>query len=128
MSRIFITHVTPRDKVLEYNIAVAASNFSHNLIEGKCFEKVYIVLPTFVCGHVEKFEGLVYSPYRLIRKLRYFAPIFENIAIFKNINSKDIIWYYNCTILNATLIILLGLLKPKVQQNIILLDYTPKKI
>lgn len=125
MSRIFITHVVPRDKVLEYNIAVAASNFSHNLIEGKCFDKVYSVLPTFVCGHVEKFESLVYSPFRLIRKLRYLAPILENIKIFKKINSEDIVWYYNCTILNASLIILLRLFKSKVQQNMIMLDYTP---
>ena len=125
MSRIFITHIVPKDKILEYNISIAGCNFSYNLIEGKCFDRYYSVLPSFVRGKVESFEGLVYSPFRNIRILRYIAPLLENINLFRNISNKDSVWYYNCTPLNALLIVLLFLFKPKVKQNIIVLDYTP---
>lgn len=125
MSRIFITHVVPKDKILEFNISIAGCNFSYNLIKGRCFDKYYSVLPSFVRGKVEPFEGLVYSPFRNIRILRYIAPLLENINLLRNISNKDSVWYYNCTPLNALLIVLLFLFKPIVKQNIIVLDYTP---
>ena len=125
MSRIFITHIVPKDKILECNISIAGCNFSYNLIEGKCFDRYYTVLPSFVQGKVEPFEGLVYSAFRNIRLLRYIAPLLENINLFRNISNKDSVWYYNCTPLNTLLIVLLFLFKPKARQNIIVLDYTP---
>jgi hypothetical protein len=104
---------------------VAACNFSYNLIEGGAFDKVYSILHTFVRGEVEPFYGLVYSTLRKRGILNRLAPIAENISLFHRIPRKASVWYYNCNILNATLIVLLKLLKPDVKQQMIILDYTP---
>lgn len=125
MQRIFLTHIAPKDKILEYNLSVAASNFCHNLINGRAFDTVYSILPTFVTGKIEPFDGLVYSSLRNLRFLNRLAPIVECFKLFSKIPRQSSIWYYNCTILNAPLIILLKLFKPKVKQQIIILDYTP---
>ena len=126
--RIFITHITPQDKVLHYGLSVAAYNFSHNLVEGRLFEQVYSILPTCVTGDMEPFPGLVYySSVRKNRYLRRIAPMLENISLFNRIQRNASIWYYNCTILNATLILLLKLFKPSVKQQMIILDYTPSR-
>ena len=55
------------------------------------------------------------------------APIAENLSLFYKIPRKASVWYYNCTILNAFLIVLLKLFKPNVRQNLIVLDYTPSR-
>lgn len=125
--RIFITHIAPKDKVLQYGLSVAACNFSHNLIGGGIFGQVYSILPTFVTGNVEPFPGLIYSSIRKNRFLRRIAPVIENILLFNRIPKNASVWYYNCTILNATLILLLKLFKPSVKQQMIILDYTPSK-
>lgn len=125
MQRIFITHIVPKDKILKYNLSVAACNFSHNLIDGITFDKVYSILPTFVHGRIESFDGVVYSSLRKYQVLSKFAPIFENISLFNKIPRNASVWYYNCNILNATLIVLLKLFKPSVKQQMIILDYTP---
>lgn len=127
MQRIFLTHIVPRDKVLKYHLSVAACNFSYNLIEGGVFDKVFSILPPFVCGAVEPFDGLVYSSLRKSRWLCRLAPIVENFQLFFKIPRKASIWYYNCTLLNATLIVSLRLFKPAVKQQMIVLDYTPSK-
>lgn len=127
MQRIFITHTVPQEKVLRYNLSVAASNFCHNLIDGGVFDKVYSILPTFVNGKIEQFPGLIYSPFRRNRLFRHIAPLAENVKLFFKIPSKSSIWFYNCTILNAPLIVMLMLFKPSVKQQMIILDYTPSK-
>lgn len=127
MQRIFITHIVPQEKILQYNMSVAASNFCHNLINGGVFDKVYSILPTFVNGKIERFSGLIYSSFRGNRFLRRVAPIVEDAKLFFKIPSKSSVWYYNCTILNAPLIVMLMLLKPSVKQQMIILDYTPSK-
>lgn len=124
--RIFITHIVPRDKVTEYNMSFAACNFSYNLIGGGIFDTVYSILPTFVKGEVEAFDGLIYSRLRKCKGMLYrLAPIMECFSAFGKIPRKASVWYYNCTTLNVTLMILLKLFKPSVKQNIIQLDYTP---
>ena len=125
--RIFIAHIVPQDKILKYNLSVASCNFSYNLINGGCFDKVYSVLPTFVRGEVDQFDGLVYSSIRKHRILSRFAPMAENLSLFCKIPRTTSVWYYNCTILNATLIVLLKLFKPSVRQQMIILDYTPSR-
>ncbi len=125
--RIFITHIAPKDKVLQYGLSVAACNFSHNLISGGMFDRVYSILPSFVTGCIESFPGLVYSSIRKNRLLRRIAPVVENISLFTHIPQNASVWYYNCTILNVTLIILLKLFKPAVKQQMIILDYTPSR-
>lgn len=125
--RIFVTHIVPQDKVLYYGLSVAACNFCRNLIGGGMFDKVYSILPTFVMGNVETFPGLVYSSMRNNRLFRYLSPVIENVSLFVRIPKNASVWYYNCTILNATLIVLLKLFKPRVKQQMIILDYTPSK-
>lgn len=127
MQRVFVTHIVPPNQVLKYHLSVAACNFSSNLIEGKVFDKVFSILPIFVSGKIEPFNGLIYSSWRKNNILCKFAPFFENIRLFFKIPNEASIWYYNCTILNAPLIVLLKLLKPEVKQNMIILDYTPSK-
>ena len=126
MKRIFITHIVPQDKILKYNLSVAACNFSLNLINGNVFDKVYSVLPTFVRGEIEPFDGLVYSSLRNKGKtLSKVAPFLENLKLFRIIPNNSSVWYYNCTVLNVLLIIMLKLFRPSVKQNMIILDYTP---
>lgn len=125
MKRIFVAHIVPREKVLKHNLSVAACNFCHNLIEGGGFDKVFSILPTFVGNNVESFDGLIYSRLRKYRILNKIAPLIENVNVFFKIPRRSSVWYYNCTILNATLIILLKLFKPTVKQQMIILDYTP---
>lgn len=126
MLRIFITNIVPRDEVLKYNLSVASCNFSYNLIGSGGFNKIYSILPTFVKGDVKPFDGLIYSRLRNGIFSR-FAPIVENIQLFRKIPSNSSVWYYNCTILNVTLILLLKFFKSNVKQQIIILDYTPSK-
>lgn len=126
MQRIFLTHIVPRDKVLKYHLSSASCNFCYNLIESGIFDKTFSILPSFVTGEVESFDGLIYSSLRK-GKFRRLAPIVENIKLFRKIPRRASVWYYNCTILNITLILLLKLLKPGVKQQVIILDYTPGK-
>ena len=112
--------------MLRYHLSFAACNFSRNLINGKMFDKVYSILPTFVRDEVEPFRGLVFSPLRKGHLFRL-APIVESIMLFRRIPRNASVWYYNCTILNVVLILLLRLFKPSVKQQIIILDYTPSK-
>ena len=124
MQRIFVTHIVPRKKIFQYNISIASCNFSYNLIEGGVFDKIYSILPSFVRGYVEPFEGLVYSSFRKSIFYRV-APIVENFKLIGRIPCNASVWYYNCTILNVMLILLLKIIKPNVKQQIIILDYTP---
>lgn len=126
MFRIFITNIVPHDKILKYNLSVASCNFSYNLIGSGGFNKIYSILPTFVKGDVKPFKGLIYS--RLRNSIfNWAAPIVENIQLFRKIPCNSSVWYYNCTILNVTLILLLKFFKPSVKQQVIILDYTPSK-
>jgi hypothetical protein len=125
--RIFVTHIVPKKNIMEYGLSMAACNFSWNLINGGAFDKVYSVLPTFVNRRVEPFDGLVYSRFRRCPLLRRLAPIAENLCLFFHIHRGDSVWYYNCNILNAVLIVLLKVFKPHVKQQMIILDYTQSK-
>ena len=125
--RIFVIHTAPKSQILKYNLSIAACNFSYTLIEGNKFDRVYSILPAFVKGEVEPFEGLVYSKFRKNRFFFRLAPIVENLNLFYKIPRKASVWYYNCTTLNAFLIVLLKLFKPNVRQNLIILDYTPSR-
>ncbi len=131
--RIFVTHISPKDRILEYGISLSASNFNHHLIEGGCFDKVYSIYPGFVKGRLDKpddssFEA-AYSSWRWKGRLRQrWARVLEQVAIFRKIPRSAKVWYYNLTSLNLVLILLLKILKPGVQQNIIILDFTPDSL
>ena len=128
--RIFVTHVCPKDKIIEYGISLSASNFNHNLIEGGCFDKVYSIYPGFTKGKLDKLDDetfeAIYSSWRWKGKARQrLARFIEQYKLFKKIPRDCKIWYYNLSTLNVLLILLLRIFKPSVQQNIIILDFTP---
>ena len=131
--RIFITTILPQKQILEYGLSIAANNFSSNLISGVCFGKVYSILALSTNGKINNdstkdshFE-LVYNYF--VRNLgsgwTKLACILEQYKIFKNIPSGSIVWTYNVNSLNAFIILLLKVLKPSVQINAIVLDFTP---
>lgn len=130
MKRIFITHIAPKDKILEYKVSSAACNFCYNLISGVSFDDVYSILPSYVNGKKEfpNKDGVtyIYSSWRWAGSLfRKFAPIIENLTIFRRIKRNSSVWLYNMTMLNIWLVLLLRWLKPSVKINIIVLDFTP---
>lgn len=129
MKRIFITHIAPKDKILEYKISSAACNFCYNLIGGRMFDKVYSILPANVCGKKDftNNDGIeyVYSAFRSKSVLKKIAPIVENFKIFCKIEKKSSVWLYNMTMLNVWLVLLLRWFKPSVKVNVIVLDFTP---
>ncbi|ADY37291.1 glycosyl transferase group 1 [Phocaeicola salanitronis DSM 18170] len=128
--RIFVTNISPKDKIIEYGISLSASNFNYNLIEGHCFDKVYSIYPGFVKGKLDKLDDetfeAVYSSWRWKGKLRQrLARFVEQYKLFRKIPRKSTVWYYNLSTLNVLLVLLLKIFKPSVQQNIIILDFTP---
>ena len=128
--RIFVTHICPKDRILEYGVSISASNFNYNLIDGGVFDKVYSVYPGFVRRRLDKVDDdsfeAVYSSWRWKGRLRgTLARFIEQWRIFRKIPRGARVWYYNMTTLNVLLIILLWLFKRSVQQNIIILDMTP---
>ncbi len=131
--RIFVTHISPKDKIIEYGISISASNFNHNLIEGHCFDKVYSIYPGFVKGNLDKPDDnsftAIYSKWRCKGRIKlYLARFIEQYQLFKIIPHGAKVWYYNLTTLNILLFLLIKLFKPSVQQNIIILDFTPTEI
>ena len=127
--RYFITHIAPKDKILEYKVSSAACNFCYNLMSGGMFDKVYSILPAYVVGNKEfnNTEGVeyIYSTFRSKGILRKFAPIMENFSIFRKIEKGSTVWLYNMTMLNVWLVLLLRWFKPSVKVNVIVLDFTP---
>ena len=128
--RIFVTHICPKDKIIEYGISLSASNFNHNLIESGCFDKVYSIYPGFTKGKLDKLDDetfeAIYSSWRWKDGIRQrLARFVEQMQLFRKIPRNAKVWYYNLSTLNILLILLLRLFKPNVQQNIIILDFTP---
>lgn len=129
MKHIFITHIVPKDKILEYKVSSAACNFSYNLMSGGYFDKVYSILPANVRGR-KGFTNTnsveyVYSSLRNHGSFGKFAPILENFKIFRKIEKGSSVWLYNMSMINIWLVLLLRWFKPSVKINIIVLDFTP---
>lgn len=128
--RIFVTHICPKDKIMEYGLSLSASYFNYNLIEGSGFDKVYSIYPGFVKRKLDKVDDntfeAVYSSWRYKGRVKQiFSRVVEQIKLFRKIPKESKVWYYNLNSLNVVLILLLKLFKPSVQQNLIILDYTP---
>ena len=126
--RIFVTHILPKEVISKYKLSVAACNFSYNLIEGGVFTSFFSILPIYVnqySGDMQM-DGLVYSNWRRKKGLlRWIGVIHENYKIFKKIPSGSKVWFYNLTILNLFLYLLVRYVKQSSEAYIILLDYTP---
>ena len=129
MERIFITHIAPKDKILEYRVSSAACNFCYNLIGGGMFDKAYSILPAYIAGKKEFINNngveYIYSSLRSKSILRKFSPIIENFRIFRKIKNGSSVWLYNMSLLNIWLVLLLRWFKPSVKVNVIVLDFTP---
>lgn len=130
--RILWTCILPEHLVARHNLSFAACNFSFNLISGGAFDKVYSMMPLYVGEKIQKeafdderFE-LIYDKWRvrggICQKLAIFK---EQFFIFQRIPHEASVWLYNLNTLNALLFLLLKLLKPSVQLNVIVLDFTP---
>lgn len=129
MKRIFLTHIAPKSKILEYKVSSAACNFSYNLMSNGMFDKVFSILPANVSGKKDftNNEGVeyIYSSLRSKGILRKFAPIIENYRLFRKIENGSSVWLYNMSMINIWLVLLLRMFKPSVKVNIIVLDFTP---
>lgn len=130
--RVFWTCVLPERLIAQYGLSFAACNFSFNLMSGGAFDKVYSSMPLYVGGEMsneafcdKRFE-LIYNKWRKKRGIwQKLATFKEQFTIFRQIPKNASIWLYNINTLNALLFVLLKLLKPSVQLNIIVLDFTP---
>lgn len=130
MKKYFLTHIAPKDKVLEYKVSSAAYNFSYNLMSGGAFDAVYSILPAYVQGEksfpTDGDVEYIYSSWRWGGKIwRKLAPIRENISLFRKIERGSSVWLYNMTMLNVWLVLLLRWFKPSMKINVIVLDFTP---
>ena len=130
--RIFVSCILPEPLIAKYKLSFAACNFSFNLMSGGGFDKVYSILPLYTGGEMEKdaFEDERFeSMYDHLRRKRgtwqKLAVLKEQCALFKKLPKGASVWYYNLSTLNALLFILLKIFKPSVQQNVIVLDFTP---
>lgn len=132
--RIYLSTLLPECLIAQKQLSFAACNFSSNLVSGKIFDKVYSAMPLFVGGEM---QGEAYSDdrYELVYdKLRTKGGLWQKIAsvkeqwtIFKKIDKKDSVWFYNLNMINCFLFMLLKIFKPSVKRNIIILDFTPAK-
>ena len=129
MKRVFLTHIVPKDKIIEYKVSSAACNFCYNLMSGGGFDKIYSIPPMVVRGkksftNSNEVEYLYHS-FRSNKILIKIAPIMENLCLFKKIEKGSSLWLYNMSVLNIFLVLLLRMFKPSVKINIIVLDFTP---
>lgn len=128
--RIYVTHMCPKDRLMEYGLSLSASNFNYNLIAGQGFDKVYSIYPGFTKGYLDKkddetFEA-IYSKWRKKGRIKQrLARFIEQYQIFRLIPKKSKVWFYNVTSINVLTILLLKLFKPSCSLNIIELDYAP---
>lgn len=128
--RVFITHILPEDKILKYQLSVAACNFSWNLINGCVFNRFYSIMPAYVHSKLDDviMPELVFSPFRdKGRILRRIAILHENLMIYRRLPKSCSVWLYNISSLNLPLFFLLRWFRKKTQVNVIVLDYTPAK-
>lgn len=130
--RILWTCVLPEQLIAKYGLSFAACNFSFNLISGRAFDRVYSIMPLYVGGKMQqeafadnRFE-LIYDKWREKGGIwQKFASLKEQFKIFLRIPKGASVWLYNLNTLNALLFLMLKLLKPSVQLNVIVLDFTP---
>lgn len=135
MKRIFIAHILTESLIRKYKLSTAACNFSFNLMSGGGFYKTFSILGSNVRGELEpeayednRFE-LIYNNYFRTQKglCHTIAPIIEQWRVFNKIPINSSVWFYNVTVLNAFLYLLLFFFKRSVQVNVIELDFTPAK-
>ena len=82
--RIFVTHICPKNKILEYGVSISASNFNYNLIDGGVFDKVYSVYPGFVRRRLnESYKRRGLGGFWLRRVRKVIVPYFFVIVVYR---------------------------------------------
>ena len=131
--RIFVTHLLPRPLIAQHGLSFAANNFSCNLISGGGFDQVFSLMPLFVGGRLSE-SAFAEEQFKLIYQQslrgngwlgRHLASLCEQWQIFRQIPSGASVWFYNLTIHNAFLFLLLKIFQRQTQINFIVLDLTP---
>ena len=133
MNRIFLTHILPEQLIRKFGLSFAAYNFSVNLMSGGGFDNVYSTMGTHVGGTMdvdayqdERYELIYCQSLRDKGRIgRLCATIVEQWQVYRKVERNSSVWFYNVTTLNAFLYLLLRILKPSVQVNVIVLDFTP---
>ena len=127
--RYFICNIVPREHLVNYHVPTAAFNFCEGLIKSSIFDKAYSILPLNVCDYKETLINLdfeiVYSRLRRLKLFKIIAVLTEQIIVFIKIKRGADVWFYNSSILNSFLFVLLRLFKRSVRIYTIVLDYTP---
>lgn len=128
--RIFVTHICPKNRILEYGFSISASNFNFNLISGRGFNRIISIYPGFAKGDLQLLNDenieTVYSSWRKYTGIRQkLARFLEQCKAYKKIPKESNVWFYNVTTLNILLIILLKVFKPSCKLFVIMLDYAP---
>jgi hypothetical protein len=132
MNRILIAQAVPAEFIGRYRVSQAGNNFCYRLISSDFFHEIFSICPVNIRNKIK----VVGAPYSFIQRrifphvgpLRVFNVILENIGLFYVIIKKDRfankIWFYNLTISNCLLYLLLKAFKWNV--FIIVADYDPK--
>ena len=131
--RIFVTHLLPRHLIAQHGLSFAACNFSCNLISGGGFDHVFSLMPLFVGGRLDdsafadkQFTLFYHQSLRRLGWLgRYLASLNEQWQVFRQIQSGSSVWFYNLTIHNVFLFLLLKLFRRQTRLHFIVLDLTP---
>jgi len=131
--RVYISHICPKEKILDYKFSISASNFNFNLISGGGFDKIISIYPGFSSGDLQLLnEGnieTVYSKWRRFRGLRQrFARFLEQISAYRKIPKGADVWFYNVTTLNILLITLLKIFRSSCRLYVIMLDFAPDEL
>lgn len=129
--RYFICPLLPENQLKNLNGSIAANNFCRNLIGGGAFTDIFPYMPI---GKINR-DNLKYDDKRVVVFLnakcrshsffRKLAFICENIALFKQIEKKSSVWFYNLPYTVILSFVLLRLFKPSVKCNLVMLDFTP---
>lgn len=129
MSRLFICSVVPQEYVVELKASQAANNFCNRLIEKKCFDDVYSVLPISYHLPVVKKSNINYFVNKgknILSKMLYFIKI--SMDVINKSMSYDNIWFYNINNTNMIIYFFLRYFSRK-RLFVIITDYTlPQKV
>ena len=127
MKRALICNIIPNKLVHLLHSPQAVNNFCFNLIDNKCFEEVYSIIPiSYNDERIKSDDNVKYFTQKK-HSNKYVAVLFlllSNLSCSLQARKADTIWFYNIVKSNIiSYLILRYIFKKKVY--VILLDYTP---
>jgi hypothetical protein len=132
MKRTLIAQVIPKELVVKYQVSEAGNNFCYRLITYQFYDEVFSLCPISIQDKIKLSE----APYQFIQKrifphlgiLRLLNMALENVQLFLLICSRTTkdhnIWFYNLTVSNCLLFILLKIFNRRTY--VLVADYQPK--